>query len=25
MLPPRALPLGPRRFNRAPDISETVH
>ena len=25
MLPPRALPLGLRRFNRAPDISETVH
>ena len=25
MLPPPALPLGLRRFNRAPDISETVH
>jgi hypothetical protein len=25
MLSPRALPLGLRRFNRTPDISETVH
>jgi hypothetical protein len=25
MLPPRALPLSPRRLNRASDISETVH
>jgi hypothetical protein len=25
MLPPPALLLGLRRFNRAPDISETVH
>jgi hypothetical protein len=25
MLPPRALPLGQRRLNRAWDISDTVH
>jgi hypothetical protein len=25
MLPPRALSPGPQRFNRALDISETVH
>jgi hypothetical protein len=25
MLPPRALPLSPRRLNRAWDITETVH